>query len=285
MIAVLLILSIIAQVSQQVCRKEHNKRENDNPLSFSVVGVLAALVYFVVLSKGQLSFSPGMFLYSLPFAICYMIAYVCTIYAIKHGPLSITSLIISCSVAVPLIYGIVFLKEPVNCLLILGLVLLFLSIIFVSEPWKREEMRITTKWVVYISVTFFSNGFCMTIQKLFQMKDYGVHSNEFMICSLALTFLLLLLLVLVCERKGLKKMLKTHGIIWPVFCGVGNGIANQVTMILAVVLPASFLYPMQSAGAIVLTAIVSILLYKEKLSLFQKIGFVTGVLAIIVFNV
>ena len=56
-------------------------------------------------------------------------------------------------------------------------------------------------------------------------------------------------------------------------------------MILAVALPASFLYPVQSAGAIIITAIASLVIYKEKLSLFQKIGFVSGVLAIVAFNI
>ena len=55
-------------------------------------------------------------------------------------------------------------------------------------------------------------------------------------------------------------------------------------MFLAVVLPASFLYPIQSAGGIILTAIVSVIVYKEKLSTTHKLGFVAGVLAVIAFN-
>ena len=285
MIAILLILSIITQVSQQMCRKEYNKTQSDKPLSFSLLGVLATLMYFTVLSGGKMSFTREMFLYSVPFSICYTTAYVCTIYAIKHGPLSLTSLMMSCSIVVPLLFGVTFLKEPVTLTLIVGLVLLFLCITFVSEPWKKEDTQISLKWVIYMSATFLANGTCITLQKVFQVKDHGVHSNEFMICSLVITFITLVVMVLIRERKEISEIAKTKRIIWPILCGASNGIANRFTMILAIILPASFLYPVQSAGGIIVTAIVSILLYKEKLSLFQKIGFVAGVLAVIIFNI
>lgn len=285
MIAILLILSIVTQVSQQMCRKEYNKTQSDKPLSFSLVGVLSTLIYFIMLSGGKMSFTSEMFLYSIPFSVCYTTAYVCTIYAIKYGPLSLTSLMMSCSIVVPLLYGVTFLKEPVSATLTFGLVLLFSCIALVSEPWKKNETRISLKWVIYISATFIANGVCITIQKVFQISDKGVHSNEFMVCSLAITLLTLLVMVLIKEREKPSSPAKNKGIIWPVLCGVSNGIANQFTMILAVILPASFLYPVQSAGGIIVTAIVSILLYKEKLSIPQKIGFVAGVLAVIAFNI
>ena len=285
MIVILTVLSIVAQVMQQIFRKEYDKRSNKGEFCFSLVGVFASLIYFIVLTGGNFSFSAEMLLYAIPFSICYTIAYVFTMFSIKNGPLSLTSLIISCSVAVPVIFGVVALKEPVNIALILGVILLFLSVVFVAEPWRKEEMRITVKWIIYSSVTFFSNGFCMSVQKLFQIKDKGVHSNEFMVCSLILTFLSILILVLAKERKSIRNFIKGGGIIWPVLCGAGNGIANQLTMMLAVVLPASFLYPVQSAGAIILTAVISMLFYKERLSLVQKAGFAFGVFAIIAFNI
>lgn len=285
MIAILLILSIVTLVSQQMCRKEYNKTQSDKPLTFSLAGVLTGLIYFLVLSGGKTNFTREMFSYSIPFSVCYTTAYVCTNYALKHGPLSLTSLMISCSIAVPILYGVAFLKEPITLTLIVGLVLLFSCMTLVSEPWKKENTRISLKWMIYISATFLSNGICVTIQKVFQIKDQGAHSNEFMICSLLITFLTLAVMVLIHERKKLIKVTKTKSIIWPVLCGTSNGISNQFTMMLAVTLPASFLYPVQSAGGIILTAIVSILLYKEKLSLFQKVGFVSGVLAVIVFNI
>ena len=59
---------------------------------------------------------------------------------------------------------------------------------------------------------------------------------------------------------------------------------NQLTLLLAVTLPASFLYPVQAAGTILLSAAVSIFYYREKLSRYQKIGLIIGVLAVVALN-
>ena len=282
--SVLLIISIITQVAQQMCRKEYNKKANDKPLSFSIFAIVATLLYFLAISRFNLQIEKGMFTYVIPFALCFTATYIFTFLSIQHGPLSLTSLMISCSVVVPLIYGVVFLDEPLTRTLTIGLVLLLLSVICVSEPWKKENAVISTKWIIYISLTFLSNGICTSIQKYFQVKDRGAHSNEFMICSLAITFIILLIFVMFKERQGAKSVIKTPSVLWPVLCGITNGMANQFTMFLAVVLPASFLYPIQSAGGIILTAVVSVIVYKEKLSTTHKIGFVAGVLAVIAFN-
>lgn len=284
MTAILITVSIIAQVAQQMCRKEYNKKSSDMPFSFSLVSILATLIYFLALSRGHLSVDRSMLVYIIPFALCFTITYVFTFLSIKHGPLSLSSLMISCSVVVPLVYGVVFLKEPLTVTLTVGLVLLFASVMLVSEPWKKENVTVTPKWILYISLTFLSNGICTSIQKYFQISDKGVHSNEFMICSLAITLVILLIFVLLNERKGLKSISTTSSSLWPILCGIGNGLANQLTMFLAVVTPASLLYPLQSAGGIILTAIVSVVIYKEKLSITHKIGFVAGILAVIAFN-
>lgn len=285
MTAALITVSIIAQVVQQMCRKEYNKSSSDTPFSFSLVSILSTLIYFLVLSRGHLSPDKSMLVYIIPFALCFTVTYVFTFLSIKHGPLSLTSLMISCSVVVPLIYGVVFLKEPLSLTLTVGLVLLFTSVMLVSEPWKKENVTITPKWILYVSLTFLSNGICTSLQKYFQIWDKGVHSNEFMICSLAITFVILLAFVLLGEKNGIRTVTTAKASIWPILCGIGNGLANQLTMLLAVILPASFLYPLQSAGGIILTAVVSVTVYKEKLSATHKIGFVAGVLAVIFFNI
>ena len=237
MTAILLVLSMIAQVLQHVFRKEYDKRDINLPWCFSLFGVLTTLLYFVFTGGGKFEFTKDMLLYAIPFSICYTIAYICTIFAIRSGPLSLTSLIISCSVSMPVLYGVLALGEPVTLPLCLGLVMLVLSIAFVSEPWKKEDAPISLKWAIYAGITFLANGICVTVQKLYQITDKGVHSSEFMISSLSITLATILIFVLLYEIKGILPFMK-KGLLWPFLCGASNGVANHLTMILAVVLPA-----------------------------------------------
>ena len=67
-------------------------------------------------------------------------------------------------------------------------------------------------------------------------------------------------------------------------CGGFNGLCNLLVMLCSVLMSASVMFPIISAGGIILTAIVSVLFYKEKLTRMQYAGFVLGILAIVLLN-
>lgn len=68
-------------------------------------------------------------------------------------------------------------------------------------------------------------------------------------------------------------------------CGAANGLVNLFVIILSGRMPVSVMFPVISAGGIVAAALVSVFLYKEKLSLYQKIGMFLGTLAIVALNI
>jgi drug/metabolite transporter (DMT)-like permease len=192
-------------------------------------------------------------------------------------------LILSYSLILPTLYGMLALSEPVKLSLLVGLCLLLLSLALTNLPDSKEKKPLSLRWTVYVSVTFLTNGICATVQKVFQATYQGQYSSSFMILSLSLTVFVLAIAALIIERKSIVCNLR-RGALWYGLCGVGNGAMNQMTMLLAVSLPASFLYPVQSAGGILLCAAASILCYRERLSRFQKIGLLVGVAAVIALN-
>jgi multidrug transporter EmrE-like cation transporter len=69
-----------------------------------------------------------------------------------------------------------------------------------------------------------------------------------------------------------------------VLCGLANGLVNLFVMIASTIIPNSVMFPLISAGGIVLTWIISVFLYKEKLSMKQNIGLVLGIVSIVFLN-
>ena len=110
-----------------------------------------------------------------------------------------------------------------------------------------------------------------------------MYKNEFMIAALAITAIVLMLFGIFYEKDMLIFNLK-KGFIWYVICGLANGVVNFFVLVLSLRLPASVMFPVISAGGIIATALVSMFVYKEKLSSFQKIGFLLGIIAIVVLN-
>ena len=67
-------------------------------------------------------------------------------------------------------------------------------------------------------------------------------------------------------------------------CGIANGIVNLLVMVLTGALPSVILYPSIAAGGIVIGYVVSVLVYKEKLTFMQNIGYIIGTVSVVLLN-
>jgi len=278
-----LMLVMLLISTQQIAQKEYNKRAHGGSYTFVLIAMLAACIVFLITSGGTLEFRLGVFFYSLLFALGYCMSMVMGFLAIKTGSLSLSALIMQYSLIVPAIYGMVMLGEPPKITLFIGLLLLIVSLILVNLSGKEEHVRPTVKWAIVAGLSFIGNGACVTVQKVQQVNFNGQYKSEFMIMSLAISAVILLCLVLMFDRKELFYNVKNGGLI-AAGSGVCNGVSNFLMMVLAVMLPASVMYPVVSAGGTITTSLAALLIYREKMSKRQIVGLGIGILAIIALN-
>ena len=280
----LMLTMVVLGVSiQSIAKKAYNNKVVGGAYSFSAASALLAMIVFIITSKGQLDFSVGLIKYSVLFAISYSAATAASFLAISTGSLSLTSLIIQYSLIIPTFYGFLMLGEEGKITLYIGIVLLLISLVFINFEGKQEK-KITLKWMIFALIAFVGNGMCSTIQKVQQIEYGGKGKSELMIVALIITVVVLAIFAFVSEKGNVKTNLKT-GSMWYIICGLANGIVNYLVLALSSRMDASVMFPVISAGGIILTALVSITIYKEKLSVQQKIGLVLGVVSIIALNV
>ena len=239
------------------------------------------MLFFIVLSNG-FEWNKGLFVYSVFFALSYIAGTVFSLSAVAYGSLSITTLIISYSLMLPTIYGLIFLNDTVGPGLFPGLMLLIVSLFFINK--KSGETQITTKWIVSVFLAFIGNGMCSVVQKAQQVAFNGEYKNEFMILALAIVTFLLSVFVIIKEGKDIKNF-AAAGWYMAIGSGIANGIVNLFVMILSGTMPVSLMFPMISAGGIVITYIVSRFFYKEKLTKKQFAGFVFGIISVVFLNI
>jgi drug/metabolite transporter (DMT)-like permease len=220
--------------------------------------------------------------YSLLFALTYSIAQVFSLLAVKEGPLSLTSLFAQYSLLIPTFHGLIFLSEPYGATLFLGIGLLIISMAFANIE-KKDSKKITPKWIIFVFLSFLGNGLCSVVQKIAGLELSEEYRISFMLIALLITSLSLLVIALAISKKEVVTHLK-KGCLPYTLSGIANGITNVSTLALASSMDASLSFPIIASGGIVLTALVSIFIYREKLSLFQKLSFVLGILAIIAIN-
>ena len=278
-----LFLIIVLVTLQTVTKKSFNGKISGGAFTFSAASTFFALVFFLITLPERFVFSTEYLPYSLAFATTYSVCNIFTFLSLTAGPVSLTSLISSFSLLLPSVYGLAFLGENISAWIIIGLVLLMISLVFINLENKGEEKKITLKWIIYVLISFFTNGCCSILQKVQQLNCDGLYKNDFMIVALIISTVVMFIAAFITEKKSVFQFLK-KGIIPYSVCGISNGAVNYLVIFLSLKMAASVMFPVISAGGIILTLLLSIFLYKEKLSNNQIIGIIFGTLAVVFLN-
>ncbi len=285
MTAYLILLGVIFGIPLQsvMIKQEQRRVSGKSDLLFSGFTALFAMLLFLVINRGAFRFSMEFLPYSIGFAVAYAAAFICNVLALSCGPMSLTLLLQSYSLLLPTFYGVLFLNEGVGITFWLGVALLALCLFLTYFDRSGMGERITFKWLILALLAFLGNGMCSTVQKMQTVALGGEYQNEFMILALAVIALGTLACGLWRERNVLPAFLR-RGWYFGALCGLFNGGSNFGVMLLSHQMPASLQYPLISAGSILVTALFSVLLYRERLTLRQWIGFGVGILSVVCLN-
>ncbi len=279
------VLIIAFSLLQSAAVKSYNKRDG-NVSAFNILKSAAALLCMLAFSVIGFSFHKPTLLYGTVFGFLLAVSMYSGYKALSVGALSLTSLISSFSVIIPICYGILFCKEDVTLLKIIGFIFMATAIIFSSVGKRGAECVDYKKWVLFIALTFISNGLCSVVQKMHQIAYPGEFSPEFMTIAMAVCFCVFLLLSipqLIKRDKTVEVSKKNIAIasLFGVLAGVACGMMNLLTIILAGKENASVMYPIISVGTILAAMCYGVFVLKEKIRGFQIIAILSGIISVV----
>lgn len=279
---VVLGVTALTVTCQDIFKKKFNQKSNTGVFSFGGMISFFAMLFFIAVNRDW-SYSVSQLFYSFGFAVAYTTATLFAVLAIKYGSLAKTTLIVSCSLLIPSFYGIIFLGEPVGVKLVLGTALLVVALIMIN--YEKDTSPTSLKWAIFALLAFVGNGMCSVVQKIEQNTFGNEGQNVFMIVALAMVTVMLFVMSLASkeERRERKRVLRV-GWLWAALCGVCNGLCNYLVLYLNTRLPASVMFPVISAGSVVLVFFYATLIQHEKFNLRQKIGYAIGILSIVLLN-
>ena len=283
MLNTIYLLSIILGVSgQNIVQKIYaGKTKGKGVYVFGMITSICAMLFFLLTSK-DIALNVEVLPYAVGFAISYAVATASLVMAVSCGSLSLTSLIVSYSLLLPTVYGLLFLKDPISIGFIPGIILLIISLVLINK--KDEKVKFSLKWIICVILAFVGNGMCSVIQKMQQVRFDGAYKNELMIEALIIVTTILLVLSFAKERKDTKTFVK-HGWYLGLICGLLNSMVNLFVMILSGRIPVSLMFPLISAGGIIVIYIVSRFIYKETLTKLQFVGFILGIISVVLLNI
>ena len=281
---IIYLISVILGISgQNILKKCFSEKTRGNGVyTFSMLSCLFSAAFFI-LTASDFRRNTELIPYACFFAIPYGTAIVSTVLALRWGPLSLTALISSFSLMIPTFYGLIFLKDPVGFGLYPGLVLLGAALFLINKK-GNETKGVSLKWLICVLLAFLGNGLCSVAQTMQQKRFCGQFKNEFMIIALIITAVIALTMALIKEHSLIKKQTVVTSALG-VLCGGFNGAVNLMVMILSGRMQVSLMFPIISAGGIVVTYVISKVFYKEKLSRLQLVGFILGTVSVVLLNI
>ena len=226
---------------------------------------------------------------SIFFGISVAITQIMQSKAMGNGPASLVSLIYSCGFLVPIFYGLAFWNEGVSIYQWLGILLLVVALCLIV--YKGEKGGSLAAWLPFAALAMLGSGANAIFQKTHQYSVFADELQFFLAYSLFFSALFTGIASLIIRRKGedepdlSKKQQIIKKLIVPLCLGVCVGLLNFLNLNLSGKLPSIILFPVYNVGSMLLSSLISSLIYKDKPTKRQGVGFVIGIVAILIVGI
>jgi drug/metabolite transporter (DMT)-like permease len=294
----LLPITFTIHASQAACFKEFSRKYMKNLASYFLYNSLYFIVVvlsLLLLNGGIHSVHPLTLQLSLLQGALFIATTLFYMRAMASGPYSFTILIFSLSLIVPVLAGIFLWHEKISLPLSIGMVLLLVTLYIASRQGagpSNEKTALTRKsivrWLALCLIAMLLNGLLMTISKYHQIMMPGKEISEYLILVFTVACLLSVILFFAIKARG-KEQSVTHlkngkfaalTLATGIFCAAGGYLLHY----LAGIIPASILYPGLNGGFTIVSAILSVVIFKEKLRVQSVTGLATGLAALVLFS-
>ncbi len=286
----LILLSSAIGLFEGIFIKKYNARHGKGGFLFTAIVSLFSMLFFILkdltVGDGTLTFAPAILPYAIAAGIFYCSASFLTYVALGCGSFTLSMLILSYSGVFSILYGLLFLKEKLSVFAYIGLALIMISLFLTRAEKKKgaEEKKLSLTWFITIGLSFIGSGMFGVLMRMQQVRFKATLDNEFMAVALAFSALVLFVIGLIKNGKDLTYLLR-HGGLYAALSGLSNGATNALSLIVTTMMAVSLASPIKAGTKILLSFLVSLLLFREKFSKRQLTGVALGTLALVLLNI
>ncbi len=292
----LLFLSIVIFTIQTISFKEFNRSFMKNLSSYFMFNFLyfaMVVIIFLIPNPVLGEIHAATAILAVAFGVIFVLGVLCYMKAMETGPLSLSSLIYSFGIIVPITLGFFLWDEKISIMQAVGLLLLFATFYLgsksASEPSASvSSQSINFKWLLFCFLGFLGNGGLMTTTKAQQMIMPGKEIKEFLVLAFATASLLSLAIFFFTKIKTNDSIshLKSRNFLLVVLAaGLTTAYGNQIAVLLSGRIPAVIQFPTVNGGIVLASSLLSVVLFKEKLTRQGIAGLVLGLAALVLLSI
>ena len=228
----------------------------------------------------------GISLYTILLALIYGVMLLCAQWcytiALTKGKTAICTTIYSFGFILPTLSGAIIWHEHITLFALLGILTIFPVLIISGADKKKQENHSTNRYIIPLIIALLCSGGLGIVQKIQQKSEYKNQTSTFILIAFIFSFVVSLLFFFIKkpgQKKTSKKSLGSCAIVGSFFA-----ICNLLNTILAGRLDSAIFFPAINIGSILISTILGIIIYREKLTKRDIIVIFLGVIAIVLVN-
>ena len=253
---------------------------SDNVLFNAAVFFTAAVLFCLDIPKA----SGATWAFAAAFATLTVVFQLSYTKALSVGNVSLTVMAVNLSMLFPSLVSVIFYGESLTPMRTVGIILTVLSFMLTVDLKSKE--RLSRPWLFFTVIAALANGGIGITQKIFGASEFCGEKRPFVACSYAIAFLIaaaLYLFVRPREREASGATASTY--VFAAGVGAILAVFQWLNTYAISIMDGSFLFPVYSGGSIILSTLVGILFFKDRLTKKQMISITLGIIAVIIMNV
>lgn len=201
----------------------------------------------------------------------------------EHG-VNVVSVTVKMSVAIPVLSGIFFFSEQITAWNIIGILIAFIAVYAINKPGKNQK-RNSGNWLGLV-VLFVGSGLLDSFLKVVQNDvaqpehlSYFTSTGFGIAGILGVLFILIQVYILKSRRWSPKSWL------WGLILGIPN--YGSIYFLMKAIdhpFPSAILFPINNVGIVALSAIIALLLFKERITQWRFAGLLLAGTAIVLMS-
>ncbi len=272
-----IILSVSSMVLQncilnKVCKKD--LQSSDHVYRFNILTyAICILIFGLMALRGEFSLFTACM--GLLFGVVTAFSNYYKMLSLSSGPMHITLLITTSSMIIPTLSGVFFGEDFSISKLIVVIVLLFFIYLSLDQ---KDDSKINKSWLIFCLLAFIFQGSIGVLQKIHQTSAHKDETGAFLFFA----FICSLIYSRICAKKSFRELnfSKKHYAL-ALVCGICTFGMNFLNLQLSGLLPSQLFFPVVNGSTIVLSSLMSVMLFKEKLTKKQIIGLCGGIVSLI----
>ena len=200
----------------------------------------------------------------------------------QRNGLSVAAVATKMSVAIPVIFGIILYKESTGIYKIAGIIIAIIAV-YLTAMKNPKGVSIKAKNIVFPILVFIGSGFIDTTLKYLETKY--VDQNDIPIFSASIFFFAAVagLIIMSYQIIFIKKKINLYNLLAGFMLGIPNyfSIYFLIKALRQTSFDSSSIFPINNVGILIVTTLVGMLIFKEKLLIKNWIGIAIAIVSII----